>query len=747
MKASSVRADPGVRRASADKAGKKGGQTSDRTHRQPSPLMSPALRAGWSGGGLEGMAGELASMPSIQRQSAVNSLQNIRGNSFVQRLAIQAKLKVGPARDRFEQQADHVADQVMRMTETLNPGQRKENGTATKPLASSITPLLQKITSFITPSLQRQGEEEEIQTKSLIQRQGEEEEIQTKPLVQRQGEEEEVQTKRATAVGGFDAGSAFESRLSATRGGGRPLPDNVRGQMEAGFGTDFSGVRVHTGSEAARLNRAVSAQAFTHGKDIYLGERNHDLGTNPDKRLLAHELTHVVQQTGAGSRRRQSNAAQAKPSGVLQRVLAFKPGDLEGELTFKAKAAGFFGKKSTWAQIQQTLKAYWADPKHPIALLMKLDNLADQWLARHGSSPKPNDQLKKQSLMKLKAKIQDEYASISGPKAPTAATTLPAGGVTKPAKPPVPTKPLPAAPPAGGVTKPAMHPVPTKPLPPTPTAKPSAPSAATTVAPPDPKQEAIDFSTAMTYWSDVANQMAANVMAMDLSKFKGILPPGFKNLDPIDYIAIKMYTMADYLYINPVLEESAGWLKDITTKGEFDNWQDFINANRSKIEKELSDDPTGAAMLGRMIPVVKVILMAIKKAFKKLGPYTGGALWRGEPRTEQAYKDTYNPPEPGKPLVPKTIVKKAFWSTTSKESVAKEFIRNNMGAGKLPVKLKISNPKGADVAAISNIPSEAEVLIPPVSEFEVVSAKPPHEYGSDGYQDVEVKQTKSGMSP
>lgn len=462
MKASSVRADAGARKPSAKKAEKLDGQTRPRIQRQASPMMSPALRAGCTGCGMGGMAGELASMSPIQRQSAVQALQRTRGNGFVQRLAIQAKLKVGPAGDRYERQADHVADQVMRMTEPANPVQRHEDAIQAEPLASSITPLVQRVSSFITP---------------LVQRQGEEEEIQTKPLIQRQGEEEEIQTKSATAAGGFEAGSAFESRLSAARGGGRPLTDGVRGQMEAGFGADFSGVRIHTGSESAELNRAVSAQAFTHGKDIYLGADRYDPGTMPDKRLLAHELTHVVQQTGTGSVRRQSNAAQAKPSGVLQRVLAFKPGDLEGELTFKAKAAGFFGKKSTWAQIQQTLKAYWADPKHPIALLMKLDNLADQWLARHGSSTEPNDQLKKQSLTNLKAQIQVEYGSISGPKAPTAVTTPPAGGMTKPAKPPVPTMPLPPIP--------IKHVVPAKPLPPIPT-KPTA-----TTGPADPVAKAM----------------------------------------------------------------------------------------------------------------------------------------------------------------------------------------------------------------------------------------------------------------
>ncbi len=59
---------------------------------------------------------------------------------------------------------------------------------------------------------------------------------------------EEIQTKRPQAAGNFEAGSAFESRLSATHEGGRSLSVGLRGQIEAGFGADFSGMRVHTGS-------------------------------------------------------------------------------------------------------------------------------------------------------------------------------------------------------------------------------------------------------------------------------------------------------------------------------------------------------------------------------------------------------------------------------------------------------------------------------------------------------------------
>jgi hypothetical protein len=209
---------------------------------------------------------------------------------------LQAKLTVGQPNGRYEQEADRVAEQVM------------------------STPDSQ-------PTVQREGlpeEEEDLQTKSLggaIQREAmpeEGEEIQAKPLsatitplVQREAmpeeEEEEIQMKRSSG-GGFEAGGDFESRLSSSKGGGSPLPDDVRGFMEPRFGADFGGVRVHTGGEAVQMNREVNAQAFAHGQDVYFGA-----GKAPGKdALTAHELTHVMQQAGVIQ-------AKGEAEGLIQR--------------------------------------------------------------------------------------------------------------------------------------------------------------------------------------------------------------------------------------------------------------------------------------------------------------------------------------------------------------------------------------------------------------------------------------------
>lgn len=214
--------------------------------------------------------------PRAARPETILHLQRLAGNRATHHL-IQSKLMVGPADDRYEQEADRVAQQVMAKDKGgSQPVQRQEEEeeVQTKPLAASIT------------HLQRQEDEEEVQTKP-IQRQEDEEEIQTKPSLQRSSEE------------GFEADREIERRLEANRGSGSPLPTETRAFMEPRFGADFSEVRVHTGGEAAQLSRAVQAQAFTHGNDIYFNEGKYDPQTETGKELLAHELTHTIQQSGA----------------------------------------------------------------------------------------------------------------------------------------------------------------------------------------------------------------------------------------------------------------------------------------------------------------------------------------------------------------------------------------------------------------------------------------------------------------
>lgn len=93
----------------------------------------------------------------------------------------------------------------------------------------------------------------------------------------------------------------LQNELSGSKGGGFSLPAGMQTAMGAAFGVDFSNVRIHTDDQAVQMNNELRSNAFTHGNDIYFnaGKYHPDSGTG--KHLLAHELTHVVQQNGGGS--------------------------------------------------------------------------------------------------------------------------------------------------------------------------------------------------------------------------------------------------------------------------------------------------------------------------------------------------------------------------------------------------------------------------------------------------------------
>lgn len=166
---------------------------------------------------------------------------------------IQPKLYINSPGDKYEQEADAMADKVMRMP---------ANGTDFKPK-----------TGIIGASVQRKCaacEEEEKQRK--------------------------IMRKETGGLGGSPVSNAFSSTLNSTKGGGSYLPQSTRGFMENAFSTDFSNVRIHNDSQANQLSRDINAKAFTHGNDIYFGAGQYAPNTYSGKSLLAHELTHTVQQ-------------------------------------------------------------------------------------------------------------------------------------------------------------------------------------------------------------------------------------------------------------------------------------------------------------------------------------------------------------------------------------------------------------------------------------------------------------------
>jgi hypothetical protein len=187
--------------------------------------------------------------PNSLRPAELLDLQRTLGNRAVGVLLarsaasapqIQAKLTVNAPGDEYEREADWVAEQVMRM-----------------------------------PAVQREVLDED--------------------------EETAIMTKRlslAASGAASEADPEFEQQLNASRGRGEPLPKDLREEFEGKFGADFSGVRIHRDAEADELNRSIQARAFTNRQDVFYRQGAYEPGSLSGQALIAHELTHVLQQRG-----------------------------------------------------------------------------------------------------------------------------------------------------------------------------------------------------------------------------------------------------------------------------------------------------------------------------------------------------------------------------------------------------------------------------------------------------------------
>ena len=177
-------------------------------------------------------------------------------------LSLQKKLTVGEAGDKYEQEADSVAEKVV----------KKINTSATEKATSS-------------KGVQRQEEEEEIQAKP------------DNSAIQREGEEEEIQAKSQNkTLGGGAVSTDIETTIQSAKSVGSPLDAGLQRKMGKAMGADFSGVKVHTDSQSDKLNRSLSSRAFATGPNLFFKRGEYNPGSRSGQELIAHELTHVVQQ-------------------------------------------------------------------------------------------------------------------------------------------------------------------------------------------------------------------------------------------------------------------------------------------------------------------------------------------------------------------------------------------------------------------------------------------------------------------
>lgn len=299
--------------------------------------------------------------PSQQLDSNFQPLQESRFPSSLSGVPIQTKLIIGSPNDKYEQEADRVADRVMRMPEpelqrqvdeedekgllqtefliqrqhVAPPSTIVQRQSFVGPSSSDADLAAERAYGIGTPNDKYEQEADRIADQVMRMpepnMQGqmgveeEEELLQTKPSIQRHITSEEDGSEVPSIV------------YEALQSPGQPLDSNTRVFMESRFGQDFSRVRVHTDAKAAASTQSLNALAYTTSNDIVFGASRYTPETVEGKRLLAHELTHVMQQTKDNAnnsllkaiQREESPAAKPNPQSAptLKNIIPFEQGD------------------------------------------------------------------------------------------------------------------------------------------------------------------------------------------------------------------------------------------------------------------------------------------------------------------------------------------------------------------------------------------------------------------------------------
>lgn len=204
-----------------------------------------------------------------------------------------AKLEVGPPGDAFEREADAVADAVVAgwdaagARHTLSAGA----GSGTAAAARRVQRQMCSLADAQVPlSAEDADEESRVSSEEPVQSLAPDEEAGP------------IRMKRSTGTVASPA-PRTSSLLAAAGSTGRPLPEGPRRDMETRMGADFSSVRIHTDRRAAELSDALGARAFAYGPDIFFNAGQFDPASGRGRHLLAHELTHTLQQNGQTLRR------------------------------------------------------------------------------------------------------------------------------------------------------------------------------------------------------------------------------------------------------------------------------------------------------------------------------------------------------------------------------------------------------------------------------------------------------------
>lgn len=239
-------------------------------------------------------------------------------------------VKTSSPNDSQEKEADSTAQKVMRMStpntkvssnysspielhkqEPKNQANKDEKDSAT--INRDVLP--PSIACFKSYALLKKGNlSSKSANKTDTDKENDESIIRKKELDLEKGNEKNLVSKQSseTSDGSSEIKANTMSNINSSMSGGQPLPSDVRRFMEPRFKADFSKVKIHTGTNAANLNRQVNAKAFAFKNHVFFGKNQFRPDSDSGKELIAHELTHTIQQGGAVQRK--SNVAVSNRS-------------------------------------------------------------------------------------------------------------------------------------------------------------------------------------------------------------------------------------------------------------------------------------------------------------------------------------------------------------------------------------------------------------------------------------------------
>lgn len=229
-------------------------------------------------------AAQATELPGSTEAKHLSSPHNFGKIAVYPPVVLQAKLAVNTAGDKYEQEADHIADKIMGMNGTVITANDEDEGKNLKHTA---------VSKNITPVLQ------------------------------------------AKSDSGAAVSNSVSNKIVSSQGGGNMMDNNTQSFMSGRFGTDFSKVNIHTDSESEQMNAEINARAFTVGNDIYFSKGEYQPGSSKGKLLLAHELSHVLQQKGSDKKIQKDDPAPDAAAIAEAKKVA--------DLTTKIKAIGIIG--------------------------------------------------------------------------------------------------------------------------------------------------------------------------------------------------------------------------------------------------------------------------------------------------------------------------------------------------------------------------------------------------------------------